>query len=164
MMDIQIALSDKSIGNAIRNLQSYRDSIAKKESELTKKLADVGLQKATVLYASIPYDGARDVAVDVVGIDNGYAVVASGETVAILEFGAGATLGYGHPQAGQFGMGPGTYPDAKGHWDDPKGWWIPKESGGGHTYGNAPSMAMYEAAKAIRDAVQKVALEVFGSG
>lgn len=163
-MDIQISLSGASIDVAIKRLESYKSTIKEKENELVRRLANVGLQKATVLYSSAQYDGQKDFSVTIEPIDNGYAVVASGETVAFLEFGAGATYGYGHPQAGQFGMGPGTYPSDKGHWDNPKGWWIPKEHGGGHTYGNAPSMAMYEAAKAIHDAVKQVAQEVFGHG
>lgn len=163
-MDIQISLSGASIDAAIKRLESYKSTIKEKENELVRRLANVGLQKATVLYSSAQYDGQKDFSVTIEPIDNGYAVVASGETVAFLEFGAGATYGYGHPQAGQFGMGPGTYPSDKGHWDNPKGWWIPKEHGGGHTYGNAPSMAMYEAAKAIHDAVKQVAQEVFGHG
>ena len=163
-MDIQISLSGASIDAAIKQLEAYKSTIKEKENELARRLANVGLQKATVLYSSAQYDGQKDFSVTIEPIDNGYAVVASGETVAFLEFGAGATYGYGHPQAGQFGMGPGTYPSDKGHWDNPKGWWIPKEHGGGHTYGNAPSMAMYEAAKAIHDAVKQVAQEVFGHG
>ncbi len=163
-MDIQITLNSSSIDAAIKRLEAYKASIKQKEQELMLKLASVGLQRATVLYEAVQYDGRKDVFVEIEKIDKGYAVVAGGETVAFLEFGAGATLGYGHPQAGQFGMGPGTYPDGKGHWDDPNGWWIPQESGGGHTYGNAPSMAMYEAAKSIRNEVYQVALEVFGRG
>lgn len=163
-MDIQISLSGASIDAAIKQLEAYKSTIKEKENELVRRLANVGLQKATVLYSSAQYDGQKDFSVTIEPIDNGYAVVASGETVAFLEFGAGATYGYGHPQAGQFGMGPGTYPSDKGHWDNPKGWWIPKEHGGGHTYGNAPSMAMYDAAKSIHDAVKQAAQEVFGHG
>ena len=57
-------------------------------------------------------------------------------------------------------MGPGTYPDGKGHWDDPNGWWF---GDGEHTFGNPPAQAMYDAKQEIINAIEQVANEVFNS-
>ena len=69
------------------------------------------------------------------------------------------TYGFGHPEAQEHGMGPGTYPDGKGHWNDPKGWYTP---GGQHTYGNPPAMPMYTARKTIEEELPRIVKEVFG--
>ena len=53
-------------------------------------------------------------------------------------------------------MGPGTYPEGKGHWNDPKGWWLPKEKGGEHTYGNPPAAPMYDAVKTIEQKLLQI--------
>lgn len=158
---ITVALSANSIDGAIRELENYRDSLKDKAKRICEKLAFAGEAQVSLGYASAIYDGEKDVSVSVEEIPDGYKILADGETALILEFGAGVTNGYGHPQAGDFGMGPGTYPEGKGHWDDPRGWWIPKDKGGGHTYGNPPTMAMYETAKALRERVLDVAREVF---
>lgn len=159
---ISLTLDPDSIDRAIKQLEDYRDSLQQKGNEICQRLANVAELRASVAYDATMYDGfPKDYEVHVETINNGFAVVASGETVLILEFGAGVTYGYGHPLAGQFGMGPGTYPDGKGHWDNPHGWWIPKSAGGGHTYGNAPSMAMYWSAQEARREVEQVAREVF---
>ena len=92
--------------------------------------------------------------------ENGYTVRASGEDVLFIEFGAGARYGYGHPEAAENGMGPGTYP-GKGHWDDPNGWTIPN---GQHTYGNRPGMPMYNAVKTIEQQIEQIVREVFAIG
>ena len=78
--------------------------------------------------------------------------------MAFIEFGSGAKYGYGHPQAGKLGVGPGTYPDGKGNWDNPKGWWYGNSE---HTFGNPPAMAMYGAVQAITEQVTMIAKEVF---
>lgn len=160
-MKIKISQNTVSINSAIRELNDYQKDLERKGKEICRRLADYGKSLAVTAYSGTQYDGNKDVSVTVEERTNGYAIVASGETVLFLEFGAGVTYGYGHPQADQFGMGPGTYPDGKGHWDDPNGWWIPKSAGGGHTYGNEPSMAMYNAAKDLRAEIERVAREVF---
>ena len=163
---IRMELSKSSIDRAIKELKQYEGWIAQKEKQLLARLAQIGVTGVRLGYASVDYDGTSDVQVQVEPSGNGYAVVARGEAIAFLEFGAGIRFGGGHPKPQVDGqaMGPGTYPSDKGHWDDPKGWWIPAENGGGHTYGNAPSAAMYETAKYLREYLLPIAREVFGSG
>lgn len=159
---ITVTLSEASINEAIRRLDEYKEWLAQKARLLCERLAYQGAVRVSLGYAAAIYTGDKDYDVTVEEIPNGYRILADGETALILEFGAGATFGYGHPDADTHGMGPGTYPDGKGHWNDPNGWYIPG-SHGQHTYGNPPSMAMYTASKEMRESVEKTAREVFRS-
>lgn len=139
----------------------YRKWQEEKARELAERLASLGATVASIRFFRAVYTGQKDVDVTVEELPNGYKVKADGESVLLIEFGSGVTYGYGHPEAGEFGMGPGTYPDGKGHWDDPKGWYLPKSAGGGHTFGNPPAMPMYEARKAIEQELPRIVKEVF---
>lgn len=150
-----------SVQAAIKEIEDYKKWLEGKAQELVKRLADMGVVNVSLGFARAVYTGDKDVDVTVEQRDaNTYAIVASGETVLFLEFGAGVIYGYGHPNPTVDGtaMGPGTYPSDNGHWNDPKGWWIP---GGGHTYGNPPSMTMYQTGKDLRENLEQIAKEVF---
>ena len=150
-----------SIDDIISGLEAYKQSLKAKADAMAKALADAGCEAVSITYGAWPYKGPKDAAVTVEQRgEASYAIVANGQTVLFLEFGAGVSYGYGHPDP--MGYGPGTYP-GKGHWDDLWGWYLPKEAGGGHTYGNAPSAAMYNTAKSLREVVTQVAMEVFKS-
>ena len=160
---INMSLNTASIDAAIKEIRDYQAWIRRKTTEFVERLANEGAIQALIGYESAYYRGPRDVDVNVEDRgDNTFAIVASGETILILEFGAGVTYGYGHPLALAYGMGPGTYPGQK-HAFDPQGWWLPKEAGGGHTFGNAPSMTMYKVGKDLRDRIVEIAREVFSS-
>lgn len=155
---IKIELTNKSIGNAMKEVRRYKTWVSQKEAELRSRLAMMGATVASIQFSRAIYHGSNDVTVRVDSTGSVAVIYAEGETVAFIEFGAGATYGYGHPQAGEFGVGPGTYPDGKGHWDNPNGWWF---GSGQHTYGNPPAMAMYSAVKEITENLTKIAAEVF---
>ena len=152
-----------SVDAAVKELRDYAKWVQRKTDELAKRLADMGAVLAAIEYSRVPYIGDKDVDLSVESLGgNRYSIVASGETVLILEFGAGITYGYGHPQAQEFGMGPTTYP-GQIHAADPNGWWLPKEAGGAHTYGNPPAMAMYKTGRELRKRIIEVAREVFAT-
>lgn len=168
-MKISVNVFDpKSIDKAIDQLNDYANSLEQKTKVLVDRLTMMGAINVSIAYSRLFYTGPVDISVDVKDLGEGkYAIVASGETVLIAEFGAGL-IGYGHPdpQVGGQQMGPGTYPNAKGHWDDENGWWLPREKTGGHgvhTFGNPPTMAMYNTAKDLKQEIRRVAQEVFKS-
>lgn len=158
---IVVPLSESGIQKIQDELMVYRKWQEEKAWELAERLAALGATVASIRFSRAVYTGKKDVEVTVEALPNGYKVKADGESVLFIEFGSGVTYGYGHPEAGEFGMGPGTYPDGKGHWDDPKGWYLPKSAGGGHTFGNPPAMPMYEARKAIEQELPRIVKEVF---
>ena len=158
---IVVPLSESGIQKIQDELTVYRKWQEEKALELAERLAALGATVASIRLSRAVYTGKKDVDVTVEELPNGYKVKADGESVLFIEFGSGVTYGYGHPEAGEFGMGPGTYPDGKGHWDDPKGWYLPKSAGGGHTFGNPPAMPMYEARKAVEQELPRIVKEVF---
>ena len=160
---IQVELSDGSIKSAIKELRQYSAWIQKKEVELRSRLAMLGATVASIQFSRAIYNGSNDISVRVDDTGSVAVIYAEGESVAFIEFGSGAKYGYGHPQADEFGFGPGTWSDGdegKGHWDDPRGWWY---GSGQHSYGNPPAMAMYSAVKEITENVTRIAKEVFST-
>lgn len=164
---ITCTLTPRSIRGAINELKRYKRTLKDKAKLLCERLADFGLVSARDSYGNISMDyvGPVDVSVTVEPKKNGYRIIAGGQTVLFLEFGAGVKYGYGHPLNEKYGMGPTTYPGQK-HAEDPNGWILPKSAGrdaGKRSYGNPPSMAMYNAGQDIRSEIERIAREVFAS-
>ena len=151
-------LSQKNINNAIKEVQKYKQWVLQKETELRVRLASVGATVASIQFSRAIYNGTNDISVRVDDTGSVAVIYAEGESVAFIEFGSGDRYGHGHPQAGEHGMGPGTYPSDKGLWNNPKGWWY---GHGQHSYGNPPAMAMYQAVQAMTEQITMIAKEVF---
>ena len=153
-----------SIDKAVREIRDYSKWVKRKTGNLLWRLAEMGAVNVSLGFSRAVYTGNKDVQINIRDTDkpNTLIIEANGEAVAFVEFGAGVTYGYGHPNPTLNGeaMGPGTYPSDKGHWDDPKGWYIP---GGEHTYGNPPNMPMYQTASELRRDLARIAREVFAS-
>ena len=160
---IQIELSNSSINSAVKELRRYSAWIQDKEAELRSRLAMLGATVASIQFSRAIYNGSNDISVRVDDTGSVAVIYAEGESVAFIEFGSGKKYGYGHPKAGEFGFGPGTWsdgPDGNGHWDDDRGWWY---GSGQHSYGNPPAMAMVAAVNEITANVTRIAKEVFST-
>ena len=86
---IKIKLDVRSINAAIKEIEAYRNKLSRIDAEICKKLADKGLEKAQVLFDKAAYDGVKDAKVTAEPTENGYRIIASGQTVAFIEFGTG---------------------------------------------------------------------------
>ena len=141
-----------NIDTVIAQVKQYRDKLNDRIRLLLEKLGEIGVNTAAIKFRSAKYDGNNDVDVTIEWSDeNTLRIVASGGSVLFIEFGSGLG-GYGHPQAGELGYGPGTWSDnealgGKHHWDDPKGWYYEH---GQKSHGNPPARAMYDAGKEMR--------------
>lgn len=156
-------LSEAAINAGVQELRRYAQWVAQKETELRTKLADRGAEVARITFASAKYDGSNDVSVRVDDTGSVAVIYAEGKAVAFIEFGSGAKEGYGHPQAGQFGFGPGTWsdgPEGKGHWQDEDGWYY---THGKKSTGNPPAQAMYQAVQVMTQELTQIARSVFGT-
>lgn len=151
-------LSKENLDNAIAEVKAYKAWVLQKEEELRVRLAAVGATVASIQFSRAIYSGTNDVSVRVDNTGSVAVIYAEGEAVAFIEFGSGDRYGHGHPQAGEFGVGPGTYPEGKGYWDNPKGWWYGHNL---HTYGNPPAQAMYQAVQTMTEQITTIAREVF---
>jgi len=159
---IKLGFDSASVAKALRELQEYQDWLRDKANDLIAELIGRGLDDVSVSFMTAEYKGPRDdITYDIEDRGDGvYAIIVNGVTAVIIEFGAGVTRGYGHPQADEFGFGPGTFP-GQTHAMDPNGWYLPKSKGGGHTDGNPPSKTMYNEAKKLREQLAEIAMEVF---
>ena len=170
MRSVTVNVTDpRSWENAGMELLSYLSDLENRANRICERLATIGATRASIDFSRAFYQGPNDVSVTVEPTNGGFAIHARGNAVLFIEFGSGATYGYGHPEPSIDGeeYGPGTYPGV-GHWNDPNGWWLPKSAWGNgadqdrHTYGNPPAQAMYNAKQEVLQMVQQVADEVFG--
>lgn len=171
---LKVTLSGSSLDDAIRFLRDYQKRLESAGNEIAKRLSQMGYEVAFRVLANHVYTGETIGNLEVVQTaPNAYVLRTESTAILFLEFGAGATKGYGHPDPGNFG--PGTYP-GKGHWDDPNGWWYPTDDpnltvytdkhgqGWAHTYGTAPQMPFYQAYMEMKTNIEKVAKEVLSGG
>lgn len=152
----------KSIARAEKMVQQYKKDFEVKEREFCRRLAEIGVSVAQAGFTTADYDGVKDVVVSMEKTTNGYAVVASGETVGFIEFGTGVRypewdssgMEYTPPPHGSYGKGQGK---------NPWGWWFRGSDGAmaRHTYGNMPAEAMLTARNQMIEQVTAIAREVW---
>ena len=156
-MVIEIDLTDASTKKACDKLNYYINSLPKRIVQFEKKLAEVGAAAArgaygpSVTVSVVPYDGGKGV---------GYKVVANGNAVCFLEFGAGDLTDTSHPFASEvpFQVRPGSYSAVNSKQYSERGCW---HFGGQIYFYVKPVRGLWEAHKAIRRDILKVANEVF---
>lgn len=173
---IKASLSTRSLRQAIAEIQRYKAWTHERLQALCNRLADIGIETASVVLASVP---PEDLGTDggvmvepIYSLDNGLigaAIHMRGKEVAFLEFSAGIKYGQSdYPLESGAPYGMGTFP-GKGHWNDPRGWYyydprnrMANERGYVHTFGVKAYMPMYQAHEQIIQSVASVAREVFG--
>lgn len=168
---IRISLSEKSIQNAIKEIEAYKREFQRKNQIFIDRLSKIGLDVVQATMESIPAEEKGSYYTEIVNNSHGdiigAAIKLTGDKILFLEFSAGIAYGtdsYPLPSGDKYGMG--TYPSKKekSDWDNPSGWWYVDENGQKHhSYGNRAYMPMYHAEEAIVLAVRQVAREVFGS-
>lgn len=158
MPDVVISLNDLStIDDALKALRLIEDSLNKKLEELVKRLGELGVEVAKAGFTSAAYSmGPNDISVDLDTDGKKCTISASGTAVCFIEFGTG--VGATHPYGAEKGYTPGSWsqgPHGKGYF--PPGW----SHNGKYTTGEPAAMAMYDAAKQMREQIQTIAREVF---
>ena len=159
-MKISFFLSEKSIEEAIRWVEQYEKWVSEKSKLLSEKLAEVGLNEARIRFeAAAP----GEITTSVERTQNGWKIVASGDSVCFIEFGAGVYYNSNSdyplqkPQGivgiGEYGKGKGKR-NAWGYYDDNHNLVI--------THGTPASMPMYFAGKKMEQEISRIAKEVFG--
>lgn len=161
-MVIDIDLNTKSIDAAIRQVEKYKRWVDSKTQELVKRLAEVGLEEARVRFSGAEYSGENDAEVTVEPIADGFKIVATGQAVFFIEFGAGVyyngTEPYPEPRPKGI-SNIGEYGDGKGK---RKAWGFYDESGElVITHGTPAAMPMLHASRTMQQEVERIAKEVF---
>lgn len=157
---ITIKLSTKSINKAIKEIQKIQQT-----EDPLRKVAEKICERAQQYYDSAWYDdlprGVRnsaDVVCTVEQTPTGYRVVATGEHVAFIEFGAGvyhngAAGNSPHPKGAELGFTIGSYGKGYGKYTS---WGYYGDDGQAViTHGTAAQMPLYNA---FRDVVEELRL------
>lgn len=171
---IRFALSEKDIGRAIKELESYKKDLQRKIDTIVERLAMIGVQEASIRFATAIYDGVNDSSVSLEPMENGWKIVAEGKAVCFIEFGSGVYHNPSEPYPlprpsgvvgiGEYDKGKGTQ-QAWGYYGEPG------TNGEVHTnkkgeqvvitHGNPAAMPMWYASQKIQQEVLAIVREVF---
>lgn len=148
-----------SVAQAAREIRERQARFEQKQAVFLERLGQAGVQVAQARFdaALAEYDGEQtpiEVRLDRQG--NTAEIVASGRTVAFLEFGTGVS----HPEHSTGMFRHGTYGYGLGRL---RSWHYPGRDGKEHTTtGNDPAEAMTGAVQEMAERVAETAREVFG--
>ena len=173
---IKIDLFDgKSLQQAIKQIESYRDDLPRKCRMICWKLCKIGQQTALVAINESPQGKVVTLRMDIGQSKTGCKamLIGTGKTVTDdkgrtynlllgIEFGSGIRYNpTENPLASEFGMGVGTFPDQK-HALEPGGWmYLDKDGNWKHSYGVKATMPFYKAMTEIQRNVNDVVKDVF---
>ena len=153
---------ENSIKKAYNDVIKYKTWLERKEKELLERLASIGATQVSLGYARAIYKGDKDITVSIDVSGNRAVIMASGQSVAFIEFGAGIRYGNGYPGERPPGIVDiGEYGKGKGN--NPKGWWYTGSNGSEHTYGNPPAGVMWRTTCELAEEISSIAKEVFDS-
>ena len=169
---INVPLSIPAYDSLIRKIEDLGNWQSDRAIVFADRLAQEGMEIASVKFSQAVYDGTNDVSVTVEPRGNNVrAVVATGGATLFIEFGTGVTYPDNHPEAGELGMKRGEYGQGHGkqhswgYYGDPGTNGVLKEKKNGGfvviTNGNPANMPMYETVKELQDRLTEIAKEVF---
>lgn len=175
-LEINLFDGGKSLREAIKQIEDYRNDLPRKCQEICRRLAEEGVKVANSALSEGKEEGYTPSTKVSYEIDaNGKVIrakiIASGPYILFLEFGSGIRYSdTKNPKAAEMGYGPGTYPSNApqqnppyDNWESPTGWYYYGDDGKvHHTYGVRAKMPMYRASVEIIKNVDKVVREVFG--
>ncbi len=182
MAEITVTLG--TLDKLIQHLDDYEKRLNDQIKQYLERLAQVGIEDATQNFEDALYDGVNDVVVrpQAVWEDDGKTlkIVAEGQAIAFIEFGAGDWNPGVHPKADELGAIRGAYGQGKGssannpwkkwgfYGDDtmigtPDGKLVTNSSGNWIvvTKGNDPNYCMWDASKKMEEEAERIAREVF---
>lgn len=176
--NIKINLFDggKSLQEAIRQIEQYRDELPRKAQQLCQRLAEEGVKVADVAINSVPIGRTITLTTDINPSKMGCRAMLkmTGRetrtedgrvfyTALAIEFSAGVRYANtASPRASNFGMGTGTFPDAKHSWQM-EGWYYLGDDGNWHhSFGVQASHPLYSASMEMRQKIDSIVKEVFG--
>lgn len=169
---IHVPLSIPAYDSLIRKVEDLGNWQSDRAIVFADRLAQEGMEIASIKFSQAVYDGTNDVSVTVEPRGNNVrAVVATGGATLFIEFGTGVTYPDNHPEAEELGMKRGEYGQGHGkqhswgYYGDPGTNGVLKEKKNGGfvviTHGNPANMPMYETVKELQDRLTEIAKEVF---
>lgn len=168
--------SQKSIQNAIKQIEQYRDDLPRKCQEICRRLSEEGVRVADVAINSVPIGRTITLTTDINPSKMGCKAIMKMTgtktrtddgrvffSALAIEFGSGIRYNpTSNPKAPEFGMGVGTFP-GQSHAFQSEGWYYLDSNGEWkHSYGVQASMPMYKASVEMRQKIDSIVKEVFG--
>ena len=173
---IKIDLFDgKSLQQAIKQIESYRDNLPRKCQEICRRLSEEGVRVADAAINSVPIGKTITLTTDINPSKMGCQAImkmTGRETRAedgriffsalAIEFGSGIYYNKtANPKSSEFNMGVGTFPGQTHAFQDK--WYYLGEDGEWHSsHGVQASMPMYKASVEMRQKIDSIVKEVFG--
>lgn len=158
MKTITLELSTQSCQKALKELQQYEKQIKPKLDEVCKRLAEIGAQEAQRFF-DMAENGNGGTTVTTKKIENGWAIVAEGESVYFVEFGTGDAATTTHGFSVSVPVYSGSYSEQHAQKYSTYGYWYY----GGEKLTETPIYApMYHADKKMREEAPRIMKEVFG--
>lgn len=169
---INVPLSISAYDSLIQKIEDLGNWQSDRAIVFADRLAQEGMEIASIKFSQAVYDGTNDVSVTVEPRRNNVrAVVATGGATLFIEFGTGVTYPDDHPEAEELGMKRGEYGQGHGkqhswgYYGEPGTNGVLKEKKNGGfvviTHGNPANMPMYETVKELQDRLTEIAKEVF---
>lgn len=165
----------KNIQNCIKQIESHRDDLPRKCQEICRRLSEEGVRVADAAINSVPIGKTITLTTDINPSKMGCKAIMkmTGRetrtedgrvfyTALAIEFSAGVRYANtASPRASDFGMGTGTFPDAKHSWDM-EGWYYLGDDGNWHhSFGVQASHPLYSAGMEMRQKIDSIVKEVF---
>ena len=174
--NIKIDLFDggKSLQEAIRQIEQYRDELPRKAQQLCQRLAEEGVKVADAAINSVPIGRTITLTTDINPSKMGCRAMLkmTGRETRTedgriyysalgIEFGSGIYYNKtANPKSSEFGMGVGTFPGQTHAFQDK--WYYLGDDGEWHaSHGVQASMPMYHAFSEMTKSVDKIVKEVF---
>lgn len=161
MRKITIELSESGLKRAKEELNQFKKDIGPKLDEICRRLAEIGMQEATLWAQMARGYGNDDVHVSYEKTERGYKVVMSGADIYFVEFGTGIFAGEypGDTTGVTVGVMPGDYSDTHARQYSTKGYWFYDNV---FYRGTPAEMPMYHAGERMKQEMPRIAREVFG--
>lgn len=166
---ISISLSEKSIQNAIKELNQYKNDLKRKNDEFVKHLAELGIPIINQNIASAAGDSDKShntyIKINSFGDYSQATLVCEGRDLLFIEFGSGVFYNGSagtspHPKGAELGYTIGSYGKGQGKNDF---WFYYADSGESvMSHGTESTMPVYKASIEIMQNIRRIAREVFG--
>lgn len=173
-LEINLFDGGKSLREAIKQIEDYRNDLPRKCQEICRRLAEEGVRVADAAINSVPIGKTITLTTDINPSRMGCKAIMkmTGRetrtedgrifyTALAIEFGAGIRYNpTANPKAAEFGMGVGTFPGQTHAFQDK--WYYLGDDGEWHaSHGVQASMPMYHAFSEMTKSVDKIVKEVF---
>lgn len=167
---IRISLSEKSIRNAINEIEVYKRQFVERNEVFVRRLAELGIPVIDQNIAAAQGDSDKShntyIKISSFGSYSEAKLVVEGKSILFIEFGAGIRYNGSsgtspHPKGEEFGYTIGSYGKGQGSKDF---WFYYADTGESvMSHGTEATMPVFRASQEIIQNIRRIAREVFGN-